>query len=247
MKIKVIHSCDDNPYYLNFWPLVSMVWKKIIGYDPVLIHIGDSNIDSTYGEVVSLKEIKSIPIHTQAQLARLWYPSLEPDVLWITSDIDMFPMSKPYWNSLKEYFKVNGVPDWTNLNSSGDYFPICYNVAYGEKFKLILEIAENFEDYLNYNIENDFEKTTHTPENWTGPPMTGWNMDEIVSSRKISNFRNNGGVVFAPPRPPGRRIDRINWNYDKNLVESGYYIDCHSLRPVQKYEKEIKEVLGLLK
>ena len=29
MKIdKVIMSCDDKRYYLDFWPLVSKVWKQ---------------------------------------------------------------------------------------------------------------------------------------------------------------------------------------------------------------------------
>ena len=40
---KVIMSCDDNPYYLDFWPLVSWVWKEKMGIEPVLIHIGENN------------------------------------------------------------------------------------------------------------------------------------------------------------------------------------------------------------
>ena len=50
MKLdKVIMSCNDNPYYSDFWPLVSKVWKEKIGIDPVLVYVGDaSNISTEY-------------------------------------------------------------------------------------------------------------------------------------------------------------------------------------------------------
>ena len=45
MKIDfVIHSSDSNPYYLDFWPLVSRVWKQVFKLEPVLLYI-DANHD----------------------------------------------------------------------------------------------------------------------------------------------------------------------------------------------------------
>ena len=97
MQTKVIMSCDDNPYYLEFWPLVAKVWRERIGYEPVLVHVGETQVSDEHGQVVSVKPDEDYQIHTQAQLARLWYPQFEPNTLWITSDIDMFPISKSYW------------------------------------------------------------------------------------------------------------------------------------------------------
>ena len=99
MKIdKVIMSCNDNPYYSEFWPLVSKVWKERIGIDPVLVYIGDaSNISTEYGEVVEVEKLEDVPIHTQAQWARFWYTQFEPETMWLLSDIDMMPLSKQFF------------------------------------------------------------------------------------------------------------------------------------------------------
>ena len=247
MDIKVIHSCDDNPYYLDFWPLVAKVWKEYIGFTPVLIHVGEKqNISTEYGEVHHMSLDNSLPVHTQAQLARLWYPSQEPDTFWITSDIDMFPMSKKYWNEMLKFIVASN-SDWANLNSDKDYFPICYHVALGQNFDKILGIdGDSFHDYVNKNINEVDENSIHIPENWNGPSLSKWNVDEMFSSKKIVEFRNSGGNVFQPNRPPNKRLDRMYWQYNPDHIKSEYYIDCHSLRPYQQYRDEIDKVLELL-
>jgi hypothetical protein len=247
--VKVIHSCDDNPYYLDFWPLVSKVWKEHIGFEPVLIHVSDSSdhIDTRYGQVINIPLDKDLPVHTQAQLARLWYPAQEPDTLWITNDIDMFPMSHQYWNGLVKEWWPSEKPDWTNLNSDGDYFPICYHLALGKNFDTVLGInGDSFSDYVNKNMNEVDENSIHTPENWTGPALSKWNVDEMFSSKKIVEFRNSGGNVYQPKRPPNRRLDRSNWQYDPEVVKQGYYIDCHSIRPYNQYRDEIDKLVNLL-
>ncbi len=39
----IIMSCDDNPYYFDFWEPVSYVWKEKMGHTPVLAHFGEKN------------------------------------------------------------------------------------------------------------------------------------------------------------------------------------------------------------
>ncbi len=240
---KVIMSCDDNPYYLDFWPLVSKIWKDYVDITPVLIHVGHKEVSSEYGEVHTITPNEELPLHTQAQLARLWFPKEEPNVTWITSDIDMFPMSKNYW---QEVINVSSSYDWTNLNSDGDYFPICYHVAKGNLFGEVLELNNSFSDYVSKILSEVEEASYHTLENWNGPELSKWDIDEIHSSKRIVSFRNSGGIVHQPIRPPHRRIDRLYWEYDVNLVCQGYYIDCHSLRPFEKFKTSIIELLNLL-
>ena len=51
MKIeKVIHSCDSNPFYLDFWTVTSNFWKEKFKTEHILVFIGDPNteIDDTY-------------------------------------------------------------------------------------------------------------------------------------------------------------------------------------------------------
>jgi hypothetical protein len=245
--IKVIMSCDDNPYYLDFWNDVSKTWKKVIDITPVLIHVGDPNIDISkkYGEVHHIPIDKNLPVHTQAQLARLWYPTQEPDTLWITSDIDMFPMSRSYWNEVVMNWTATQ-PDWTNLNSEGDYFPICYHLALGKMFDKVLGIdGDSFHSYVNKVIDEVDENQVHTPEGWNGPALTKWNVDEVFSSKKIMEFKEEGGRVVQKTQTINRRIDRADWKWHPQLIQAGFYIDCHSLRPHSDHHKEIHQVLGL--
>ena len=135
-------SCDDNPYYFDFWEPVSYVWKEKMGHTPVLAHFGEKKPSQKYGIVVSMETNSEVPVHTQCQLSRLWIPKLFSNELCVSSDIDMFPTSKKYWDSInKELLSVEF--DWINLNSNGDYFPICYNVAKSETYTEVLELENN--------------------------------------------------------------------------------------------------------
>ena len=246
MQTKVIMSCDDNPYYLEFWPLVAKVWRERIGYEPVLVHVGETQVSDEHGQVVSIKPDENYQIHTQAQLARLWYPQFEPDTLWITSDIDMFPISKSYWTE-----SVNDEYDWCNLNTNlKNYFPICYNIATGKNFKTILDTEESFSDFMEDVTSSFNEETKHTPENLDGEPMESWGLDEQFISMVVSSYRDSGGKVGQPKRPDGfyngRRLDRVKWNLEIDKVTNDWYIDCHSLRPYDKHREEIDKLLDLL-
>jgi hypothetical protein len=251
MKIKVIHSCDDNPYYLNFWLPVSKVWKEKFNITPVLVHIGNKSPDKKYGEVHTIEPNSKLPIHTQAQLARIWYPMHEPDTLWITSDIDMFPMSIQYWNNAIEDWKIDK-PLWTNLNSfysdeyNGLYFPICYNLSLGENFKNVLNTDKPFFDFVEYGIQKTMVDRTHTPENWNGDILHKWNVDETILTKNIQDLIVSGEYIHTPPREQNRRLDRSYWKYTEDLIRKGHYIDCHSIRPYEKHKTEIDRVLELI-
>ena len=60
MKIDlVMHSVDDNPYYTDFWLMVSKVWKLRFGIDPILLHVTEGGIELSeeFGSVVKIKKI----------------------------------------------------------------------------------------------------------------------------------------------------------------------------------------------
>ena len=263
MEVKVIHSCDDNPYYLDFWKPISKIWKEVFNITPVLIHVGRKQVEDEYGEVHTIAPDESLPIHTQAQLARLWYPMKEPDVLWITSDIDMFPASKRWWKDVINYYMENK-PTWTNLNASiqeeysGVYYPICYNIALGKDFKKILKVEDSFYDFVNRGIQETEVDNKHTPENWDGSELTKWNVDEVMVTKKV---RDSGVDTHLPLKDRHRRINRkecikygdnneiVRFNYFDYIIEdlkNGWYHDCHSIRPYHSYKEEIEKVLSIV-
>ena len=256
MKIdKVIMSCDDKRYYLDFWESVSKVWKNKFGIHPVLILFGDKktlNVSEEFGTVIEFPTNPNILPHIQAQWARYWFPCTEPDTTWLISDIDMFPMSKNYFID-----SLNGVPNnsFINLNANGDYFPACYNGGKGSTFKEVLELPDTWEQSIQQIHERSKEvKYTHTPESFNVyepdcPPMANWGIDESFSCEKIKKFSDKSRIIRVS-RPGGfcaRRLDRASWKPEDNKIVSGWYNDCHSIRPYNSGHKpEIDRVVNLI-
>ncbi len=246
MKIdKVILSSDTNPLYLDFWPTVSKVWKEIFKIEPILalIHNNDLNIDNKYGTIIRFEIIKDIPIYLQSLWIRYWITSQFKDDVCIISDLDMIPLSKFYFIDQIKNICNN---DYVHLNPCFvDYgtLPSCYHVAKGYLFKEILELHNNWEDSIkhlyNLNIGND-----------PGGSLSGknhWFADEKYSSEKIFQFKvKHPNRVHLIERENGRRIDRVNWNYDLDKLYSNWYYDSHSIRPYSLYKKEIDYLINNL-
>lgn len=240
MKIeKAIHSSNDEPFYLDFWPLVSKVWKLKFGITPILLYFGESKIDEQYGEVIKMKTIENVPINTCCQLSRYWHPVTEENTTFITSDIDMFPISKWYFiDQIKEIVDDKFV----NLNyiKKNSHYPCCYNVAKGKVFKEVLKLKETWEEFIAENCWKQISNN-HKP-NGLNKSLKHWSADEIWSSKMINNFDQNRIVkIFREGESNYRRIDRSKWSWHKSYIHEFY--DCHSLRPYSSYKYEIDNLV----
>lgn len=244
---KVSMSCNNNPYYLDFWEPVSRVWKKKFGIHPYLFFVGkesDAPRDE-WGTVVCCDAVDDVPEHAQAQWARFHFTQTDPEAVWITSDIDMFPLSKKYFMEM-----VSCVPDdcFVSLNSDmKDYFPVCYNVAKGSVFQEILQLKHSFSD----SVREVFDSTQSDSHTVNGQVFENWSSDERYSSRKICEFRSqnpNRVVQFFRPGGfhGGRRIDRNSWSYSEELVRGEWYLDCHSIRPYADNKDRIESLLKVV-
>ena len=172
----------------------------------------------------------------------------------MTSDIDMFPISRTHFISDLEQHDDNV---WINLNSQSDYFPVCYNIARGSLFKSVLEMSDNFEEFVdhvkntleiddwNQTTDNNFGMSTHRSENQNNS-FVNWGFDESYISKKINSFRDQTNLVLTPARPDNRRIDRTSWGYDDALIDDDFYIDCHSVRPYHMHKETIDRLVGRL-
>ena len=244
MKIdKVIHSCDSNRFYLDFWPLVSKVWKKKFNIEPVLVFIGneDIEIDDTYGTVIRMGDIKSIPKYLQALWVRYWLPVTEPDTTWMISDIDMFPISEAYFvDQIADIDDDKYVHLYPCVDSYGT-LPSCYHIAKGSKFKEVLDLPDSWEESVStvYNSNLGHDPGHHLAG------KTHWFADEKYAHSKLSGYSNQSDLVLIP-REHGRRIDRAFWNYHEKLVREGWYFDSHSIRPYEQYKDEIDKLVSLI-
>lgn len=248
---KVSMSCDANPFYLEFWEPISRIWRKL-GVEPHLFFVGESNLAPTdgHGPVTVVTPVDGVPIHTQAQWSRFYFTRTEPDSVWITSDIDMFPLSRAYFVDL-----IEGLPDdcWASLNSDmGSWFPVCYNVAKGQTFIEVLDFMDNFADDVRRVYENSFKAGPfdHKPSG-QDTIFNHWGADEYYISGALTDFRaKHPRRMVQCVRPGGRqsarRVDRDYWPYDEQKAMDGYYLDFHSLRPYGKHKEEIEKLLKIV-
>ena len=225
---------NNNPMYLDFWPIISKVWKSIFNVTPVLGLITDGDeeiINDEFGIIIKLKKIDGYSDGLLSQLVRMYLPKhLKGNC--IISDIDMIPISKRYFiDSLKEYDNDDFIvmsshhPQTINTNQ----YPMCYVVGSDLNFKKLFNLNDDWETFVKKI------------------PDQGWYTDQC---HLYSMINQNTNINYKFPLRSGDfvgdRIDRVNWSYDIELLKNGYYIDSHMLRPYTKYKDEIDKLINLL-
>lgn len=222
---------DMNPLYLDFWPILSKVWKEVFNITPVLGLISDEETDiydDGNGLVIKLKSIEGFDDGLLSQLVRLYLPKfLEGNC--IISDIDMIPLSKKYFiDDLNDYSDNEFIimsshhPQTININQ----YPMCYVVGNDKVFKELFTLEDDWISFVKKI------------------PLQGWFTDQlylydVINSNTNFNYKfpqRNGGFT-------DNRIDREMWRYDVNKLKEGYYIDSHSLRPYSQYSEEINKLI----
>lgn len=229
---RVLLSCDDNPVYSGFWPLVAKLWKRL-DVMPTLVHIADCSPPDYFsdGEVIVIPRLPDIPTYIQALWARYFYTQLFSDEVCIISDIDMLPLSREYFvESISRVSESSYVH--LNLNPKGySRIPTCYHVARGEVFKSHLELDDDWERSLRKVMQYpggshpNFE-TYHT-----------WFIDEDYATAILK-----GKTIIGIPRAKQRRIDRSDFTWCDKKLKNGYYFDCHAPRPYARYCEELEYI-----
>lgn len=242
MKIKyAVMGSDMNPFYYDFWPIVSKVWRDKFNITPVLGLISDDTdigmIKDENGIVFKFRRIEGIDVGLQSQLIRVFISTLLDDVVILT-DVDMLPLSNAYF--VEQFQDLDD--DKLYVMTSDNYecernkeIPMCYNVAHSNTFRQVFRDIDNWKDFLvNLSMKN-----------------LGWTTDQRYLYEMINDYANiathkvvklnRGWTPLAD-----RRIDRIAWGYNKELVSNGYYIDAHLPRPYKDHKGEIDNLISLL-
>ena len=241
MKIDyAIMGSNLNPMYLDFWPIISKTWKEIFNIIPVLGLICDKNsdlIEDEFGLVKKFKAIDGIDTGLQSQIVRHWLTKeLSGNI--VISDIDMVPLSKEYFiNQIKNFDETKFYvmsSDNSECNNNKE-IPMCYNIASSKFYSEILDIGNNWEDFAFKLNSMNFGWTTDQNYLWV-------KVQEQIAKNPESVVLLNRGWS----RGADRRIDRLWWNYNPNLVKEGYYIDSHLLRPYNENKEKVNNLINLL-
>jgi len=240
MKIdRVILASDENPLYIQFWPLAARAWS-LLGIKPTLFLISESmEVDETVGDVIRIKPIPGVPTPMQAQCIRLLGPTMFTDEICATSDIDMMPLSESYFveqisDIPNDRFVVFCSDAYENIPNF-PCFPMAYNVALGSTYREVFK-----------HTIGDFEETI---KRWHKLGH-GWTTDERVLYFNLKTWKNykeksvllRRGFVPNMHNMLTARIDRSNMQFDQRLILNQKYADFHMPRP---YE-ENKQVIDII-
>ena len=249
MQVKnkyVINSTTYNVYYSFFMPLVSLIWKEYMGYQPVSIFVGKpTSLKETYilnktieiSKIIVVNEINNIKPSTVSQVSRLFasaHDDFNDNDYLLTSDVDMFPLNVDRFNcqDWNIRFHIWNAYDKNFLsNCSNMYAPICYLGGFVDTWKDIMEIKDNnINDAVlcNITIQND-----------------NWNYDENLFGSKIKKWSGFPEKVQNFPQIKNSRLDRYDWRFNGNINS---YIDAHSVRPgyIQSNWDKLKEMFHCL-
>ena len=240
MKIDyAIMAVDDNPLYSDFWEPVSKCWRSM-GITPVLFYFGNKKSFSDEDYVIRQPFVEGIPPALQTLFIRYYGPKLlDKDKVSIISDIDMLPLSEYYFID-----QISGISDDKHIHlnpciSTYGRVPSCYHVAKNSTFVKTFELDRfnTFKEALEHCLT--FQEVGYD---------TGWFADENFGTKMLEKNSENVILLAREGGQNGRRIDRASndhwatpWNH--HHISQQLYFDCHSIRPYQRYNKEIDSIV----
>lgn len=241
MKIdKVIVSSDDNPLYLDFWPIISQIWREIFEIEPVLLYFGQQNPSEKFGIVKKLL-LKNDPIYYQTLWSRYWYPQHEPETTFIISDIDMIPMSRKYF--IDDLRKIND-DEYVHLVGTHRPLPSCYHVAKGKIFNEFMHLPLDFQECISFAQKNTIGNYHSISSK---EKFNNWGSDEEFGTKRLQEWSQKGMATNLIDRKPSeKRLDRSNFNFKEHDVLSHHYYDCHSIRPYLSNKIKIDNLVRLI-
>lgn len=229
-------SCDDNSIYLDLWPYVSKICKLTLGITPVLFHITDEYSDfkqDNYGIVKKIKKNYDLPTGFQSQVYRLYGTKFFMEETCLISDIDMFIFGREYF--LKDIEKYDENSFITFLSDAYDLsrgdtqnmwalnrIPMCYNLAKGKIFDKLLDLSCDFNEFSEKIFNYDFGY--EVPPFHKDEVFLGKMLYRNLSRLEIVNLKREIDDIYNIPR----RIEKgIFYNYSRENISNGYYVDCH--------------------
>ncbi len=265
---QVILSCNEDPIYRDFWPIVANAYKAM-GFEPHLAFLTDrAEFDPlvqefrTHGRVTIFRPLPDIPEFGQAKMIRFILASMQGREVCYVDDIDLFPLQREFITS-----KIIQRPKDVLLCVGGEVYGFngCYPVS-----------QMTGEGYLWKRFINPANLTCHDLlRSWKGKYF--YDERENISIQhewdpSIGGFKND--LYFSDERLLKRllvenpvpklelqrgysdyldaTIDRATakngiWNYDRVKLKAGGFVNAHCARPVSEYREQIEPLTEYIK
>ena len=239
-KKKVILACTSDKNYLFYLPIVTLQWQKYVGFKPIVYLVGEIGewlVDPVRlfvvketrklgAEINFISRVDGYRDSTVAQLSRLYAACSTKylDSYFLTSDADMLPMSREWFNRRQEGKTLDIKCPSCGVNK----YPVCYVGASCTLWREIMGLKLDTE----VSVRDQIETRLKTDLKAGGDAFTEWCYDEELLSKKIREWNGHPGscqIVIRKGCPPRDRIDRSCW--PESIDDVTKYVDCHSLRP----------------
>ncbi len=237
MKIDtVILSSNDNPNYIQFWPIVSEAWN-LMGVEPILIYTGEQKLNLK-GNVINFFS-KNIDSSFVAQNIRILYPSLLDGNTCLVSDIDNLPLSKKYFVDSVLSFNDDSFIIYRPDACPPNMISMMWNAASSSTWKEIFNIDSE------KNIEKNLKKWYTKKYTVEG---TAWYTDQIKLRKYVNKFSKKNKSRIVELDDAEMRFFRFNRNrLEKhfNMIKENpnlEFTDFHMPRPFNEYEELINKV-----
>lgn len=237
MKIDtVILSSNDNPNYIQFWPIVSEAWS-LMGVEPILIYTGEQKLNLK-GNVINFFS-KNIDSSFVAQNIRILYPSLLDGNTCLVSDIDNLPLSKKYFVDSVLNFNDDSFIIYRPDACPPNMISMMWNAASSSTWKEIFNIDSE------KNLEKNLKKWYTKKYAIEG---TAWYTDQIKLRKYVNKFskKNKSRIVELDDTELGFfRFNRNRLEKHFNMIQENpnlEFTDFHMPRPFSEYEELINKV-----
>ena len=237
MKIDtVILSSNDNPNYIQFWPIVSEAWS-LMGVEPILIYTGEQKLNLK-GNVINFFS-KNIDSSFVAQNIRILYPSLLDGNTCLVSDIDNLPLSKKYFLDSVLSFNDDSFIIYRPDACPPNMISMMWNAASSSTWKEIFNIDSE------KNLEKNLKKWYTKKYAIEG---TAWYTDQIKLRKYVNKFskKNKSRIVELDDTELGFfRFNRNRLEKHFNMIQENpnlEFTDFHMPRPFNEYEELINKV-----
>ncbi len=266
MLDQIILSCNEDPIYSEFWPIVSRAYT-LMGFIPHLAFLTDRDETDpviqemrTHGQVTLFPVVKDIPQFGQAKMIRFILASEQGDDVCYIDDIDLIPLSKTFITDA-----VKQRPDNVLLCVGAECYgwegtcPVSQMTAEGWVWKKLINPRNlSYEDLIH---------------SWTGyfyDVREKINIDQVatpdgfLNDRYFSDERLLRRLLRESPVPVinikrgydnylESTIDRqtldkvmLKWEYDIDKLNAGGYVNAHCVRPYSKFKEQFEPILKYL-
>lgn len=243
-------SCDLNPLYYDFYPLIRKYWKDIVGIDCILILIAEDvpyTLREERDSIILFPPLPDIPTAFQAQCIRLLYPCILTEYKGIIiSDMDMIPLQKNFFVDTIKDLSDDTFCIYRDVISEYKQYPMCYCAGSSEtwnslfKIRIIHDLRERI---TSWYCKNDYQISSANSEMWA--------QDQIQLFNYVNNNNTTTKVVkYSDKDTNFERLDRVDIDFIsknkeeiKTQIESGKYSDFHLPRPYSAYKTLLEDIL----